>query len=832
MFARSIRNLLLAFLLSQPALVQALNICTDGNASVPIIIPATANEHLRQSATILSERLQQISGAQFAIKTGETDGLILRTTDQSPTLLALENYRIRTTDGNLTITGNSPTAVRHGVWDLLHRIGYRQFFPGPTWEVIPKQSTINLKINTDESPDYHNRRIWYGYGPWDYSVEPYADWSEKNRSTAPFKLQTGHSYGRIVRDMQAEFEQHPEYFALVNGERVGPSGNAKFCISNPGLRKIVIAFADKYFTDKPDEASISLDPSDGGGWCECEPCQQMGSVSDRALTLANDVAKEFPKKLVGMYAYSYHSPPPNIRVQPNVVISTATAFIKDGLKIEELISDWANRGATIGIREYYSVNTWDRDLPGKSRGSNLEYLTESIPAFHAAGARFMSAESSDNWGCNGLGYYLASRLLWDTNESKRREALVSDFLDRAFESARGPMKQFYKLIDGANKKSKLVREDLIARMYRLLASARRLTTNPAVHRRIDDLALYTRYVDLFDRYNSASGAARQSAFEHMIRHTYRMRKTMMVHAKAIYRDVDARDKTVEIPAEAKWSAPSRKSGEPNPWKNETPFSLGEIALILDHGIDTRQPVELDFELAEFSPDLIPVTALKLSASKTAKAETSRGARSWFTHVTDTKTPIELTVTGGVIAHYRDRGNVKVRLWQIGGASQTGERETLVAVDNTVPPDGKTRTIHFIAKNTGLHRIDLDDGRDMTRVTWPEDQSMTWQMDLETFPRLMSGRWSLHFYVPKDTQRIGLYAATSGGYLLDPTGSRVLELGRSSGRFLSAAVPPSQSGKLWTLDHVAGRVSLVNVPPYLAASPAQLLLPSELVNGND
>ena len=40
----------------------------------------------------------------------------------------------------------------------------------------------------------------------------------------------------------------------------------------------------------------------------------VGSVSDRALTLANEVAAavhaKYPGRLVGMYAYSEHSPPP------------------------------------------------------------------------------------------------------------------------------------------------------------------------------------------------------------------------------------------------------------------------------------------------------------------------------------------------------------------------------------------------------------------------------------------------------------------------------------------------------------------------------------------
>src|SRR5699024_1619461 len=123
----------------------------------------------------------------------------------------------------------------------------------------------------------------------------------------------------------------------------------------------------------------------------------------------------------------------------------------------------------LGMREYYSVHPWDRDLPGRARGANLDYLRKSIVEFHAAKARFMSAESSDNWGPNGLGYYIAARMLWDVDEAQSVEALKQDFLTRAFGTASEPMAEFYSLIDGANRP--LLSSDLIGRMYRQLDKA-------------------------------------------------------------------------------------------------------------------------------------------------------------------------------------------------------------------------------------------------------------------------------------------------------------------------------------------------------------------------
>ena len=89
---------------------------------------------------------------------------------------------------------------------------------------------------------------------------------------------------------------------------------------------------------------------------------------------------------------------------------------------------WQRKGVlNLGVREYYSVNTWDRSLPARPRGADLKYLRESIPRFHGLGARFVTAESSDNWGPTGLAYYIAARLMWNVRDAENVQGLVDDF---------------------------------------------------------------------------------------------------------------------------------------------------------------------------------------------------------------------------------------------------------------------------------------------------------------------------------------------------------------------------------------------------------------------
>ena len=585
-----------------------LKIASGRKALVPIVVAKDASPRIRAAAATLADYLQRISGAKFQVIEGDQmQGLLVGLAPgwEKAGVLDRENYYLNCYGDAGCLWGMSELAVEHAVWDFLGHLGYRQFFPGKNWEVVPHREELSIMIRDPAaaSPDYHARSIWYGYGPAPYAREAYADWCAKNRAVQGIQLRSGHAYDGILHRHKSEFAAHPEYLGLLDGERK----STKFCISNPGLRKLAVDDALAQFAADSTLESVSVDPSDGGGWCECQACAKLGSVSDRAVTLANEVADavraKYGDKFVGMYAYNYHAPPPSIRVHPGVVISVATAFIKGDFTVEQLMAGWQKAGATVGIREYYSVHPWDRDLPGHSRGSNLEYLRTTIPQFYKFGARFLSAESSDNWGPNGLGYYLAARMLWNVNEAKNVDALVDDFLEKSFGPAKEPMTKFYRLIDGGH--HPLLSDDLVGRMYRFLAEAGEKIDDPAIRARLDDLVLYTGYVDKWMDYQAASGPARQEAFEKLLHHCWRMRESSMVHTVAMFRDVPHRDKSIHLPEKVTWQALVGK----NLWKEDLPFTRAEVDELLAAGIARRKL--LDFTPVAFSRNLVPAARLKL-----------------------------------------------------------------------------------------------------------------------------------------------------------------------------------------------------------------------------
>jgi hypothetical protein len=849
---------LLLVLCSLPLLLCAadpvpVTLAREGQAAFPIVTATGADATIRQQAATLTEYLGRITGATFTQAEGDgstgiavgvvTDFPALNLAPRLPTtgLEGPETYLLRSHSQGLQLVGNSPLAVQHAVWDLLGRLGYRQYFPGEAWEIVPKVPQPTIALDEVQRPDWVVRRIWYGYGTWDYNGVPYRQWCDRNRATSAFQLNSGHAYDNIIHRNQAEFKAHPEYYGLRKGQR----DSSKLCISNPGLRDLVLRHVDATFAKSPQANTISVDPSDGGGWCECAPCAEIGPPSNRALLLANTVAAhleaKYPDKYVAMYAYNEHAPPPTINAHPRVIINAATAFLK-GRSVDDVIAGWKAHGVQLfGIREYYSVNTWDRDLPGAARGGNLDYLQETLTSFHRQGARFMTSESSDNWGPNGFGYYYATRAMWNMADVNRRDELLAEFLRDCFGPAREPMGRFYRILHRGE--PTILSRDLLGRLYGCLQQARVLAgDDAAIQRRLDHLLLYVRYVELYRLYDNAGKNDRQAAFEDLIRHTYRMRTTMMVHAKALYRDLVGRDKSVALPPEARWdrpegAAPVReaqaaeekelagvledqpKAPTGNPLKDSSPWSRTELDALLAAGV-AANPVNA-FTPVAYSTDLRPAAAaLKLPALPVlVDSQTDRGARVYYTWLE--QAPVEFTfrVTGGLIAHYRDRGNVRL-------AAVPGVEGGEPVATAEAPPDGQTYPLTLKLPTPGLYRITASDGSDRTTVEFPPELPRVYELSLTRTSPHGGARFG-YFYVPRGTTTIGLYSACSSGAIVAPDGKEALKF-TGAADYFAIAVAPGQDGQLWQLRDASGQLRLLTVPPYLAANPAHLLLPQEVI----
>lgn len=823
--------------ITRETLGSEITLAQNGAAQLTIVVSSNADESVRQSAADLIAYLRRISGARFNLEEGDgARGLVLGMPRNLPGIpfatkfgdspFERDHYRLVSTDGGLYLLGATPTAVAFAVWDLLHHFGYRYYFPSENWEIIPRRKDLRIAVDRYEKPDFYNRSgprggIRDNLQPW--LQDAWQQWRLRNRTAESFKLNTGHSYIGIIKRNQKTFDQHPEYLALRDGRR----GGVKFCISNSGLRDLVVRDAIAQLKAAPSRDSISLDPSDGGGWCECQPCRKMGSISDRVVLLANQTAEAINSlghgdKYVGIYAYSDYSPPPTVKVHPKVIPSMATSFIKGDQTFDEMLAGWSQKAGMIGIREYYGLPVWHQSMPGSAKAARPLPLTQMIRDQHAAGARFMNAESDNAWGPCGLGYYLASRLLWDVDTPVN--AVIDDFLTSCFGPAQQPMREFYDFIGAGPRHS----DHMVGTMYRKLKAARELTRDPRIIRRFDDLVLYTRYVELYRH------AQDQEGFDRVVNFLWRSRKTSMADAVGMfwYLNRNARkSKTVTwIPGKPEsHTLPPERLRE----RGDEPFSEAEIRSFLQEGI--RNHDVLAFTPLDFSDDLVPAqAALRLPDVEPLEkaffggaegSTTTRGELHNYTWIDQPPREIRLQVKTGVI--YNNRGPAEIELaWR--GAMDVEKVDFHVISTTEVPEDEEWHEVRFTAQRKGLYRITWKERLTGTRVQWPADLPRT-TLTSEGSNKQVSGRHSWYFYVPRGTKIIGAYDQSGAGVLYNADGEQVVDFKKTPTDYISIKVPSDQAGRLWSVRALGGRFRLQNVPPYGAADAKDLLLPGEVVD---
>lgn len=801
--------------LCNAGIAEALMLTTDKQAEIPIRVPENADARMTAAASDLSTYLGKIFRKPFPLETGRNgQGILLGTVEDYPEFKprleqdipgAKEGYVIKSDSKRVLLVGTSSLGVQNAVWEFLYRLGYRQYFPSDKWEIVPRLENVNIALDFVSYPSFATRNISIGANTWPELVKEFQTWKVRNRLDSGFDLSTSHEYGRIIKRNQEALHLHPEYLAGSCGGE-----NDKFVIANPGLRKLVIEDARAQLRNNPARDSVSLEPSDGLGWPISSP---LGSVSNQVVTLANEAVAalqdENPGLKVGIRAYGEHSPPPSINVHPDVVVSVATAFISGGYTFKDLMAGWAKRGATLGVRDYYGVWQWDKDLPGKSKASNPQKIAENLVEFYGLGARYFAAEASYSWGPNGLGHFVAARCLWDLAEAEKVDAIREDFLKKAFGSAKEPMRRFYNIIDGRS--SPLLSDHLLGSMYRALKEAYAGTSDPAVVARIDDLAAYTRFVELFRDDQNSHGKDEQQALDVLSEYCKSIRSLGMVHTRGMFRDRAKRDSNFTFLAES------------SEYVASTIPTHGDFFRWVNEGID-RHPL-LNFQPAAFSTNLIPISPGGGGAASDNAGSSReiwiRGKNTLFTYLPkDGDGVIRFSVTGGHLN--RKRGPVKIRVFPVW--HPLGESVANIEV----PADKAAHAVEIKSAFDGLHRIEIEDGHDLTALHWPADAPLVLPSGQESSMEI-HGRYSLYFYVPQGTTFIAGYADSRTGEIIAPDGGVAFRFPEMAGAgYFQVPVPAGHDRAVWMLRQSSGKRLLMTVPPYLSLSPETLLVPKETV----
>ena len=505
-------------------------IVVDRQPAATILLKADASQREFQAADEIQRYVNKSTAAVLPIAADAADALghviSLRVQDP-PQGESREAFRLTVGPRRTEIVGNSPLAVLYGAYELLERgVGCRWYIPNALGEVVPKHSTLVLPaIDTKQSPSFPMR--WIGRRDWMLR-------NKQNKCDDGFLIYPGiyHTQNRILPHSRY-FPKRPDFYALVRGKR-SEDGQCKLCYSNPDTVREVAKNMASMLDANPNIKLISLSPTDGQMWCECDGCKAMDekdvprdrSKSRRSLLFYNAVAAELRKThpnarmLVGAYNV-YNWPPKDESVKADPMIDVIITHYEHycmahpvpgpacplNERYVQLISEWEALGCKVYYYEYYWKVNW-LDLPWPI----VHSIREDMLWFKKQGHRGVYTQHNPDciWG-QYPAHYIAAKLLWNV------EADVDAILDRMYRDLYGAaaphMNAYHELMEkqmaecgehfpgrGTSFGPAVFTDTIRAKLREHYAAAVKANKDETVARRLAKIGVCLEYTDRLMRY--------------------------------------------------------------------------------------------------------------------------------------------------------------------------------------------------------------------------------------------------------------------------------------------------------------------------------------------
>jgi hypothetical protein len=397
--------------------------------------------------------------------------------------LPTQAFEIVATPAGLTLRAGSLPSLHNAVYTFLDEaFGVRWLWPGELGTVTPTATDVSWPVGIQRrEPAWLWRRLWTGGAFWTEDDSALAElkggvsmqtmnalrlWQQRNR-LGGLNIADGHRWGQICSPLDYG-ESHPEYFALVDGERDATYFNGKHqnqpCTANPDVLRLTADYIVAQFRARPELDGFSFAVNDGGGFCECDACRSLDAgaaveapdaltevtneaapghapgarpITDRMFTFANEVAarvaETYPDKVLLFLVYGpYRKPPAHARLHPNIMaqfcaMSWSHADPDTAERDLQLMTQIAGRADQLGIYDYF-VNGKNGGLP---RGFARTFH-QSLRRWQALGYRYFATQAGLDFATNGFAYATAARALWDG------ELPFDDILDDYCQSGFGP----------------------------------------------------------------------------------------------------------------------------------------------------------------------------------------------------------------------------------------------------------------------------------------------------------------------------------------------------------------------------------------------------------
>jgi len=385
-----------------------------------------------------------------------------------------EDLRVVIGPEAIVIAGGRPRGTLYGVYVFLEdALGVRFLTPDHTHvpalragaALAPMDRTYRPPLVFRFSNGGENRD--YPFAVRCRQNSTFGTFSEKLGGETPLQL-INHSFSHYV-PWNTYGKDHPEYYDERKGKRPTETQNDHFgpgvqlCTANPDVRKLITEGVLRDLEKQPERGNISVSQNDNGQFCECPSCRALddaaGSHMGAHLALVNEVAdvvaEEHPKVLVGTLAYQYtRKPPAGIVSRPNVQIqlcSIETCVIHPlndpdcplNVGFSNDLIGWGKITDNVFIWNYVA-DFWNYLLPLpllRSIGPNIRFLVDN----NVKGVFMQGPAFGANLG--GLRNYVISNMLWDPVRDER--ALIDEFLALHYEGQADAVREYIRIVHDA-----------------------------------------------------------------------------------------------------------------------------------------------------------------------------------------------------------------------------------------------------------------------------------------------------------------------------------------------------------------------------------------------
>ncbi|MBO4884229.1 MAG: DUF4838 domain-containing protein [Clostridia bacterium] len=307
----------------------SIPLASDRKPLVTIVIPSDATEQEKYASEELRNYLDLMTSAVFEIASAPFDGPQIALGRAASAFLTPDDglgedgFILRTLPEGIAIEGGK-RGVIYGVYELLERLGCRFFTP--ECEKVPcRVELVAPDIDARQVPqlEYRDHNYYFYNACPRFAVKSringhFPQIPEKFGGHQPYTWFV-HTFEQLV-PTDVYGADHPEYFAMYDGERRVLKHRTQLCLSNPDVLAIATESARAALKAHPGTRIISISQNDVSPGCQCGKCRAIdreeGSAAGTLLRFVNAIAEalepEFPDVVFDTLAYQYTRPVPRI----------------------------------------------------------------------------------------------------------------------------------------------------------------------------------------------------------------------------------------------------------------------------------------------------------------------------------------------------------------------------------------------------------------------------------------------------------------------------------------------------------------------------------------